>query len=235
MKHRITNISDPQFLHKNLNILKNIFLQNQYPQKLLNKILFNIGNLINTNIDSSKMPVKYKKLTFVPGLTEKLIKIFHDNILDFSFKIIEHYPFKLASVFSNLKDKVPLKYQSNIIYRVPCGTCHCCYVGQTKQWLKNRMNQHRNEVKNNKNNGCALAQHSLETGHLFDFDNVTILDRENNYYNRLFLEMFHIKNEKYTVNFKTDTGSLSNIYSWIFDNYNKFEGKTSQRLIVDSE
>ncbi|KAK9876918.1 hypothetical protein WA026_015953 [Henosepilachna vigintioctopunctata] len=91
------------------------------------------------------------------------------------------------------------------------------YIGQTQQWLKSRVSQHRSDCNIGKNS-CALVQHHKKTGHNFDFENVDILDHENRYASRLFLEMLHIKvEEKTAINFKTDAGQLSNIYVNILD------------------
>ncbi|KAI4478021.1 hypothetical protein M0804_012212 [Polistes exclamans] len=58
------------------------------------------------------------------------------------------------------------------------------WFGQTKQKLKNRLGQHRNDCKPTnvkKINTTALAEHHFKTGHNFKFDATTILDLEDNW------------------------------------------------------
>ena len=67
-------------------------------------------------------------------------------------------------------------------------------------------------------NKTALAHHHFDTGHQFDFENVRVLDYEQNYKKRIVSEMIHI-NLCDSVNLKTDTQNLSNIYSNILKKY----------------
>ena len=50
---------------------------------------------------------------------------------------------------------------------------------ETSQLLKKRLSQHKNDVKKHSDN-TALAEHTLDSGHMFDFENCTIVGRENN-------------------------------------------------------
>lgn len=75
---------------------------------------------------------------------------------------------------------------SNLIYKINCKDCPGCYIGQTKQYLKNRVYQHKHSIKstlNNLNNKTALTTHTLDKNHNFDFENTEILQMERNYNN----------------------------------------------------
>ena len=98
-----------------------------------------------------------------------------------------------------------------MVYEIPCLGCSGTYAGQTKQWLKQRITQHRSDYRLAKNSS-ALALHHINTGHGFDFNNAKILERDSNYYSRLFLKMSHINKTKNEINFKSDTQQISNIY-----------------------
>ncbi|KAI4489114.1 hypothetical protein M0804_004612 [Polistes exclamans] len=89
---------------------------------------------------------------------------------------------KIKSIYTKLKDKDDKLEQSNLVYKIPCE-CEKCYVGQTKQKLKKRLDQHRNDSKPTnaqKTNTTALAEHHFKTGHIFKFDETKILDKEDN-------------------------------------------------------
>ncbi|KAI4476739.1 hypothetical protein M0804_013356 [Polistes exclamans] len=131
---------------------------------------------------------------------------------------------KINSIYTKLKDRVDKLEQSNLVYKIPC-VCDKCYIGQTKPKLKKRLEQHKNDCKPinaQKSNITALAEHHFSTEHKFKFDETNILDKEDNWYKRNISEMYHITNNN-TVNYRTDTNNLNNIYNEIlkFNYHNK--------------
>ena len=66
-------------------------------------------------------------------------------------------------------------------------------------------------------NKSALAHHSINTGHGFDFDNVKVIERERTYKKRMLLEELRIKASKNCVNLKSvESKNVSDIYSKLF-------------------
>lgn len=106
--------------------------------------------------------------------------------------------------------------RTNTIYKIDCRDCNGCYIGQTKQYTHKRMKEHKKSLHNIENN-TALTQHCHNNQHQFDFDNFEILDEVPNLSQRLFHEMFHIKKNTNSVNFRTDIENLSNIYSTLIN------------------
>ncbi|KAI4476472.1 hypothetical protein M0804_013543 [Polistes exclamans] len=93
---------------------------------------------------------------------------------------------KIRLIFTKLKDKVDKVEQSSLVYKVQCK-CNKCYIGQTKQKLKKRLEQHKNDCKPTnaqKNNTTALAENHFKTRHEFKFEETAILDREDNWTHR---------------------------------------------------
>ena len=74
------------------------------------------------------------------------------------------------------------------------------------------MLEHARSVKN-KENKTALAEHATSYKNSFDFKNTKILDIENNFKKRLFLEMIYIQKENSSINYKTDIQNLSATYN----------------------
>lgn len=58
------------------------------------------------------------------------------------------------------------------------------YVGQTKNHLATRLNQHKLDIKQH-NPKTAFSQHALQHMHPFNFDNTKILEKETNTSKRL--------------------------------------------------
>jgi hypothetical protein len=213
LKTRIKKISHPSFVQKNLLKLEKILINNSYPPFLLKKLLFNCVPNTNMNIaDNPTEPTKpiYVKLPHIDNLTPKLKNVFKNSNFLFALynlKTINH-------VFSKLKDPIPIPLSSNVIYKIPCLNCPSCYIGQTKQLLKNRISQHKSDSKL-PNKTCALAHHVRDNKHIMDFNNTTILDREDILQKRLFLEMVHINKNENSMNFRSDINNLSIIYTFL--------------------
>lgn len=67
-----------------------------------------------------------------------------------------------CSLFFRLKDDIPPSDKSNIVYGIPCLDCQKCYIGQTKQQLKNRTRQNEydyDDTFRDKTGLTALATH----------------------------------------------------------------------------
>ena len=61
----------------------------------------------------------------------------------------------------------------------------------------------------------VITLHRLDKDHEMQWDNVKILDKECNYFKRLWSEKLHINSTKDTLNVQHDTRNLSNIYNLI--------------------
>lgn len=208
MKNRITHISNERFLKTNLTKLFDLFANNGYPKKILKWLIYNSNVYDGPTDDSGPDSFIYKRLPYVSGLTDQVISLFK------SFrhvKIIKYNILKNSNLFSKVKDRTPLMFQSNVIYELPCLNCQGCYIGQTSQWLRQRIYQHNSDCRVGKKS-CALAQHFLSTGHKADYTNVKVLEQVPSYRNRLFLEMCHINNNSNAINYKSDTNQLNSIY-----------------------
>ena len=65
-----------------------------------------------------------------------------------------------------------------------------------------------------------LTQHAWEQDHTFNFDNIQIVDRADNYKKRMILEMTCIASNPNSINQRTDTDTLSVFYISLLNNKN---------------
>ena len=82
--------------------------------------------------------------------------------------------------------RMATQFQKELVYKIPCRECSAAYIGQTRNSIKTRINQHKGISRpvlkqrilksSKKDNG--LAFHTHQTGHKFDFDNTQILVKE---------------------------------------------------------
>ena len=215
MCKRIKRISHPTLLKKNLSLLHSIFHNNGYPNHLIKGVINSTGSDIHPQTRANPVDeFRYVKIPYIPALTPKLISVLSCNNIRFA----RYNCLPLGRLFSNTKDPVPALSQSGVVYKIPCGDCEASYIGTTSQYLYKRVNQHKCDCgpdKDKNKNKSALVAHHLLMGHNFDFNGVTILDRERTYTKRMFLEMVHINKEVESINFRTDTEHLSSIYSFL--------------------
>ena len=130
---------------------------------------------------------------------------------------------KLSKYYTNMKDKIPVLDQSDVIYEINCLHCPGTYIGETSQQLHRRMYQHQNDCqpykdrsKGSKEAKTALAKHVKSTNHKFHFEEVKVLQKESNRGKRRCLEALHIaQNINKVVNDKVDTRNLNCFYSEI--------------------
>lgn len=195
---------------------KSILRTNNYPNKIVKKCLGKTRARLEHAPQNATPEKIYSRFPFVAGLSERVGKCFGTTNCRLGFYNLN----KVRGMYTRLKDKVDPNKRSNEVYKIPCS-CNKHYIGQTKQLLKNRLNQHRLDCRNgnylNKDK-TALATHHFDTGHNFQFDKTTILDYETNWWKRNVSEMVFIKLHD-TVNLRTDTQQLSAIYSNILTDY----------------
>ena len=148
-----------------------------------------------TNIARATIP-------YVSGLSERVKKHLRSYGISVSFKPGNTLRNKLVKV----KDKQPKDKQSNLVYGLVCCEKDCkeSHVGESKQALKARENQHRWPSTNEAQNS-AVYLHMKETGHSFNIKHATILDKEEQWNRRGIKEAIWERVEEPTLNKKEDS------------------------------
>lgn len=218
MKNRVLRLSHPTFKLNNLKKLYDIMIKNSFPSSMLNKLLYStpvIDSLAeHRRADVVQQPptdLHYRSLPYIDQLSQKLISTL--SIVP-GLKIALKNCKRVRNLYTPLKDKTPVSQQSGVVYMVPCSNCNLSYIGQTGRSLHARLISHKSDVRTNKTS-CQLSIHVNQLGHLADFDNVKILDRENNTKKRTFLEMVRISQSEETMNSRKDIEGLSSVYTYL--------------------
>lgn len=220
LRRRIENITHPDFCLDAKKRLERILLQNGYPRSFLRKLLFDQINVNRPteNPNPVVMPqdvegpvVRFSSLPFIDTLTNRLTNVFKHikNLKIAQYNLITNH-----INFTNLKDKIPIANQSDVVYKIPCSQCEAIYIGQTSQALSRRITLHKSDSRLRPDR-CALANHAYNKKHVIDFESVRILEHETNNFNRTFLEMCHINNHENTMNSKADINKLNIFYKYL--------------------
>lgn len=124
-------------------------------------------------------------------------------------------PSKVSQVFSNMKDKLDMTENSNVVYSIPCLQCGRIYIGETSRKLCERCEQHKKDVQNlaKKPTKTALVAHVSTTKHEFDFSQAKVIKKVRTRGLLKIHEANHIiLNEDITVNSKKDAKHVSLVF-----------------------
>lgn len=206
MVHKIRNLCSDQFINGNINKLKELLSQNNYPKSFVNRLIYNQSKKLPESNTENK---KFIKVPYHHKVSKKLKHAFKkDNV-----SVAYYNPKTTSRFFGKVEDKVPLNNQSGVVYKIDCS-CKRSYIGQTKQYLKTRIYQHKRDIRSG-NSNTGLSEHAVETGHAINWESVRVIDREDHDGKRRFLEMAHIISDKGLLNKQTDYDDFKNVYNHV--------------------
>ncbi|XP_055522676.1 uncharacterized protein LOC129716860 [Wyeomyia smithii] len=213
-----------------LNHASEILRKNNYPSWFTDRVkkdrIHKHYNTLETQ-NRTTQPPKYISAPYIPCLSEKIRKILRRHDMTLASRPQNKIKHK---IFSKMKDRIRPGKQKNVVYSVPCGTNDGkTYIGQTKRMLEVRIAEHKNDCRN-KNPKSGLATHTIEEGHVFDFDNTAFLERIDDPATRMIAEVFHIKKEgeMRTVNLQRECGNFNTTYNGLLARLRR-EPKTRTR------
>jgi hypothetical protein len=214
---KVFDFSDAQFHEANKVRVKDILHKNSFPHNEIAKIIqsaFTSEAPRNTaQAPHSTTNTHYCSLAYVPRVSEALTKRLKYFLPDVT--VANRPDFKNTRFFSKQKNKLSTNKTSNCVYQIDCKNCPNVYIGETTTTLEKRMYAHRNSVapQNVHKPSTALARHSSTTSHEFNFDNISVLDRNNNKSKLKICEVTHIiKNQHIACNFKSDSSNITRSY-----------------------
>ena len=68
--------------------------------------------------------------------------------------------------------------KDGVIYQINCKECDREHIGEAGRQLEARKNEHHADVRYKRIERSALAEHSAITGHKIDWENVKIIEKE---------------------------------------------------------
>ena len=166
------------------------------------------GNSVQSSTAANSTQVT---IPYVACTSERIKKNFKSYGISSSFKPINTLRGKLVHV----KDKQAKDKQSNVVYGLTCAEKDCkeSYVGETKQSLRARVNQHRRPSSSEAQNS-AVYTHIKNSGHIFNPEEVVVLDKEERWFERGVREAIWERVEQPSLNKK---GGLRFLLSHAWD------------------
>ena len=106
-----------------------------------------------------------------------------------AFNVINRPLKTLQQEFPIPKSRPPLASQSDVVYKIPCGSCFWNYIGEIGRSFATREKEHIRNVKT-AGKGSRVANHVWSHNHVIEFNNASIIDK-GNFRIRRFLESWH--------------------------------------------
>ena len=171
--------------------LRKYFYQNNYPTRLVEKL---IQSKIN-EIDSPSAPSTAvdKKTIFwkVPYMSPDFNRNLKTELLELINKFYPQLQIRLIfsntsyiSKFFHYKDRVPSNVSSNVIYMYGCPECGDTYIGETTRHLYTRVAEHRGVSPRTglpaRNPNSNIYKHFLDTGHRINQNSFKVIFSQQN-------------------------------------------------------
>ena len=159
------------------------------------------------------------------GVTERVRRVMKKHGITTPAK-----PYRtLRQILVHPKDKVADEDKCGVVYHVPCSSCPQVYIGETGRKMSVRIEEHRKETEkvtsrrktrstsvteDTSTFRSAISVHAREKNHIMNFDDVSILDREDIWIRRRMKESMHVRKLKPEVPMNQDDGGYELSHVW---------------------
>ena len=176
---------------------------NGYPARFLNQKL-NQAKLKVKNVNQQQSQTEVRGLAILPHIP-KLLESLKFVLMYHSIKTIFNPPpkkkkKKIGNLLSSHKDMVDAEHRQGAVCKIKCADCNQCYIGETKRWFVTREKEHMRDVRLMKWHSTALSRPAIQSEHEIDWKNSEILDLENDYAKRKFIQSFFINSQNNSLN-----------------------------------
>ncbi|EZA54490.1 hypothetical protein X777_05745 [Ooceraea biroi] len=211
-------LSYDRYHSTNIDLIKNILINNCYPLDFINRYIDrrvrhivrgdgrNISNELRNDCDNSKkrcfITIPYHEYSV--NICQVLIKC--------GFGVVYSVFNGLKCLIKKGKDKIHNLQKTGVVYKLDCSNCDAIYIGQTKRNLTTRIKEHRSDIRKHFSNHSVISAHRSNINHDFNWNNPIILHQEEHTKKREVAEMFFIKRHTNTINLQKDMEGLHDIY-----------------------
>ena len=224
-KNIVTEVEDREVEEEHiLKALKNCGYPDWTYKQVKGKILSKDKDKVETKKGKdSKKKRKQVVLPYVKGITETISRVYSKHGIATSCR--PHCT--LRKLLVHPKDRVEDLDKSDVVYKVQCKNCKNSYIGETGRRLEIRIGEHKKEAMPfeirqqtratkikaaREQQKSAITDHVISSGHLIDWDNVKVLDRESDRTLRWIKEAIWIRKSTPVMNRDEGGYQLSHIY-----------------------
>ena len=180
-------------LNNELEFLVRIFIENGYQEKVLRKLMKEVGDKINGAPDvdesSSEETLPTITLPWIPTVSPKLRKVYRKAGYKVAFKANPN----LQTILTR-KNKAKLPPNSYPgVYEIECGCERPPYIGQTKKKIESRFHQHQDYVAKEQWDKSGAAKHARVCPKGTEFKGIRTVKPINNQFDREVREALEIQ------------------------------------------
>lgn len=180
----VTEQNNLRMEHKHL---REVLRNNGYPDSFVADSVrgnsHECASLEETRTDCRTIVIPYTK-----GFSEDVRRI----CKEYNIRVAFRSGSTLRTRLSKVKDKLPIKKNSKVIYHVPCS-CGKVYIGETVRRLETRIYEHMEACKRGETSKSALAEHAWAEGHPILWEEISVKDRAKNQIELKVKEGLHIQ------------------------------------------
>ena len=147
-------------------------------------------NKNEVNTQTEDIQKIYTTIPYVEGQSEEIRRVCGRYGIKVAFKSNGTLRDKLTKV----KDKLPVKKNSKVVYKIPCS-CGKFYLGETVRRLETRLKEHIDACEKGMWEKSAIAEHAWVEGHRILWEEASIVDRARRQTELLMKEALHIRSE----------------------------------------
>ena len=160
IKRAYTICIQEYLLETELQHLERVFIEiNGYPSEVVRRIIQQVkrkNRETSTEVANIEPTTERPKETLIilpyagvqgEKIGKEIISVMKPVFQD---KVVTKVAFKakkLSSCF-NIKDKNPIQYEHNLVYRINCPDCSATYIGETARRMEERVQDHNKRDKN---------------------------------------------------------------------------------------
>ena len=165
---RICNI---EYLDNELNYITEAFKKLKYPNGLLCKLKEKAGEIyrrVNNN-EEERTNVNYVTVP-MSSKTQSIDRL----LTNAGMKIVKSSSTKIGEVIKNKNRRQNGFNNLSVVYKIPCNSCVCAYIGETGRGLEKRIAEHKSDLRAHRTSN-SLVVHIDEHGHMPDWRGVEVL------------------------------------------------------------
>jgi GIY-YIG catalytic domain len=184
-----------------LKLLRDVLIINGYPQRLVRKTIERsqereskkeiLKMMATVDEGPDEEEENYYGVLHAPymqNFTERIAR----ELKKFNVGWVLKKRDSIRSKVQALKPSSETVDRKGVIYRIDCEDCNASYIGETGQMLKERLNQHMDDVKNRKDTNGVFQHLRTHKRHKVLWDKTSIIDAERNWDNRNIKEALFI-------------------------------------------
>ena len=164
-------------------------------------------------------------LPYVKGVTERVQRTMRKHGIQTPAR-----PHRtLRQMLVHPKDKLQDSQKCGTVYCVPCLSCPQKYIGESGRKLGTRIGEHRRETdktsartktrstsvtEDTSTFKSAISEHARDLNHIMDWNNIKVIDREDNKYRRWIKEAIQVRKLEAGVPMNRDEGGYELAHVW---------------------